>query len=311
MALTRGISAVTFAALPLCVSGFTMRRLRGSLANLHMQVGREFPSSERWSQHLVLSVPSEKPAVPVLVLQKDEYEEWVEAQSDDQRAFLAAAGLSQFKDNDLILLPERRWAFLTKNASNLFAFSSLPSRLPTDAVYELESPLPLPATTALSWGLGCYAFDACKGAPTRQKAESGPPKFASLLLPAACDADATAAALRGTYLCRDLINMPAGDMGPAQLEAVTRELAASSGATVATVEGAALLEGYPQIHAVGRAASEARQPRLIDLTWGDDAAPKVTLVGKGVCFDTGGLDIKPASAMLTMKKDMGGVRQPL
>ena len=94
---------------------------------------------------------------------------------------------------------------------------------------------------------------------------------------------------------------------------VARDLAEAAGASVRTVEGDALLEGYPQIHAVGRAAGPKQQPRLIDLTWGSEDAPKVTLVGKGVCFDTGGLDIKPAAAMLTMKKDadaMPTVRQP-
>ena len=92
---------------------------------------------------------------------------------------------------------------------------------------------------------------------------------------------------------------------------VARDLAKAAGASVRTVEGDALLEGYPQIHAVGRAAGPKQQPRLIDLTWGSEDAPKVTLVGKGVCFDTGGLDIKPAAAMLTMKKDMGGAAHVL
>ena len=213
-----------------------------------------------------------------------------------------------FADESLVTA---RWAFLTKNASSLFAFSSLPSRLPTDATYALESSLPLPPTAALSWGLGCYSFDACKGSLTRKRNEGAPPKFASLVVPGACDATDTATALSGTFLCRDLINAPAADMGPAELESATRSLAAACGASVSTVEGEALLQGYPQIHAVGRAAADARQPRLIDLTWGEEGAPKVTLVGKGVCFDTGGLDIKPASAMLTMKKDMGGAAHVL
>jgi len=301
-------------ALPLYGACFSIAA-RGSrrMRSLHMQVGQPFPSSNRWDQHIVSAPQDEKPAVPVLVLQKDEYDGWLESQSEDRRGFLSAAGLSKFKDNNLILLPERRWAYLTKDASSLYAFASLPALLPTDAVYELESSLPLPPTTALSWGLGCYSYDACKGAPSRSKdAEDGKPKFASVLLPSVCDADATAAALRGTYLCRDLINTPAADMGPAQMEAVTRALAAQfAGAQVRTVEGAALLEGYPQVHAVGRAAAELRQPRLIDLVWGSKDAPKVTLVGKGVCFDTGGLDIKPPAAMLTMKKDMGGAAHVL
>ncbi len=342
MLLSRLTTTLAFATLSTGARP-AVRRLRAGRAGAHMQVGSAFPSADRWEQHLLSTPPSaDKPPVPVLVLQKDEYDEWLAAQSEDQQAFLAAAGLSKFKDEGLVLLPERRWAFLTKNASSLFAFSSLPSRLPTDVTYKLESSLPLPPTAALSWGLGCYSFDACtaagstvrpglrssasgrstaeepphfeppgKGALTQKKQQDQPPRFARLLMPEACDAADTAAALSGTYLCRDLINTPAADLGPAELEAVMRDLAAGKGASVATVDGEPLRAGYPQIHAVGRAAGEARQPRLIDLTWGPADAPKVTLVGKGVCFDSGGLDIKPAAAMLTMKKDMGGAAHVL
>jgi leucyl aminopeptidase len=106
-------------------------------------------------------------------------------------------------------------------------------------------------------------------------------------------------------LARDLINTPANDMGPAELEQATRALAARHHASVRAIVGDDLIaENFPLIHAVGRAA--ARPPRLVDLTWGDPRHPKVTLVGKGVCFDVGGLDIKPENAMLLMKKDMGG-----
>jgi leucyl aminopeptidase len=106
-------------------------------------------------------------------------------------------------------------------------------------------------------------------------------------------------------LTRDLINTPASDMGPADIEATARALAGQFGAQIAVTTGDALIPGFPMIHAVGRAASAARAPRLIDLTWGD-TGPALVLVGKGVCFDTGGLDIKPASSMGLMKKDMGG-----
>src|SRR5713101_96136 len=111
-------------------------------------------------------------------------------------------------------------------------------------------------------------------------------------------------------LARDLVNTPANDLGPAELEAAARALGARHGAAVRTIVGEALLaENLPLIHAVGRASCHA--PRLIDLTWGDAAAPKVTIVGKGVTFDTGGLDIKPESAMLIMKKDVGGAASAL
>ena len=117
--------------------------------------------------------------------------------------------------------------------------------------------------------------------------------------------------LAGVELCRDLINTAPNAMGPAELAAATRALAAEHGAEVEEVVGDALLADYPMCHAVGRAASVGREPRVVDLRWGDESAPKVTLVGKGVCFDTGGLDVKPPSAMGNMKKDMGGAANAL
>jgi leucyl aminopeptidase len=116
--------------------------------------------------------------------------------------------------------------------------------------------------------------------------------------------------VEGVTLARDLINTPANDMGPAQLEQAARKLAARHAATVSSIVGDELLErNFPLIHAVGRAAAGA--PRLIDISWGEADHPRVTLVGKGVCFDTGGLDIKPDASMLNMKKDMGGAATAL
>lgn len=114
----------------------------------------------------------------------------------------------------------------------------------------------------------------------------------------------------GVFLARDLVNTPTSDMGPQALEQAVRTLARSHKATVKVIAGDDLLKkNFPMIHAVGRASAET--PRLIDMVWGRKSAPKVTLVGKGVCFDTGGLDIKPASGMLLMKKDMGGAANVL
>jgi leucyl aminopeptidase len=115
-----------------------------------------------------------------------------------------------------------------------------------------------------------------------------------------------------TFLVRDLISTPAQDCGPHHLESVIRSMATEFGGSATVITGDALLEAnYRQIHAVGRAAASDRAPRLLDLTWGDESHPKVTLVGKGVCFDTGGLNIKPSSGMLTMRKDMGGAAQTI
>ncbi len=158
-----------------------------------------------------------------------------------------------------------------------------------------------PALTVLAVKLGGYAF-------TRYGKKPG--KLIRLALPdgvAAADIDRTA---DGVFLARDLINTPTNDMGPPALEQAARKLAAHYSATITVIHGDDLLaNNFPMIHAVGRASADA--PRLIDIGWGRESAPKVTLIGKGVCFDTGGLDIKPSSGMLLMKKDMGGAANVL
>jgi leucyl aminopeptidase len=149
---------------------------------------------------------------------------------------------------------------------------------------------------ALAFALGSYRFTRYR------KADDKP---AQLELPDGVDGEDLSRIVEGVTLARDLINTPANDMGPPDLEAAARALASRHGASVRAIVGDDLLaENFPLIHAVGRAADRA--PRLIDIGWGDAAHPKVTLIGKGVCFDTGGLDIKPESGMLNMKKDMGG-----
>jgi leucyl aminopeptidase len=158
-----------------------------------------------------------------------------------------------------------------------------------------------PELAALGLLLGGYAF-------TRYGRKSG--NEIRFGLAEGVDAARVKRLAYGVFLARDLINTPANDMGPDALEAAVRDLARRFKAKVSVVKGDALLaRNFPMIHAVGRAGAEA--PRLIDLSWGPADAPKVTLVGKGVCFDTGGLDIKTASGMLLMKKDMGGAANVL
>jgi len=148
---------------------------------------------------------------------------------------------------------------------------------------------------ALAWLMGGYQF-------ARYKKSTRPD--VKLVTPKSVDARRVTDVARNLFLARDLVNTPANDMGPAELEAAARALAKQHGAQVKVTTGAALAKNYPLIAAVGQGS--ARSPRLIELTWGSPRAPRVTLVGKGVCFDTGGYDLKPSSAMLTMKKDMGG-----
>ncbi|MEL6607890.1 MAG: leucyl aminopeptidase family protein [Pseudomonadota bacterium] len=148
---------------------------------------------------------------------------------------------------------------------------------------------------ALGWLLASYRFD-------RYRAQA--PVRARLIAPDGVDAAAIEAVAAGEALTRDLINTPAADMGPPDLAAAAQALAERHGATCTVIEGEALIaENFPMIHTVGRAA--ARAPRLIDMAWGQ-SGPTLTLVGKGVCFDTGGLNLKPAGSMGLMKKDMGG-----
>ena len=154
-------TALALASLPM-IRAFARgaQRLR---RNVRALAGGAFPSSDRWAPNLVSA--SDTPTTPVLVLQKDEYEAWLGEQAADTQSYLKAAGLSKFKDDALVLLPERKWAFMTKNASSLYAFASLPARLPSDgAVYELESAEPLPATAGIP--RQCSAFLARTPFPT-------------------------------------------------------------------------------------------------------------------------------------------------
>ena len=157
------------------------------------------------------------------------------------------------------------------------------------------------ARAAYAWAIGTYAFERYRG----QRKKSARKEHPRLVIPTGVDGEAVSRIAQGVFFARDLINTPANDMGPAELEAAARSLAEQFEARITVIGGDALLEAnYPMIHTVGRASTRA--PRLIDIVWGRHEHPKVTLVGKGVCFDTGGLDLKNASGMATMKKDMGG-----
>ena len=178
----------------------------------------------------------------------------------------------------------------------------LPALLPA-GTWALAQPTVHGEAAAIAWGLGAYAF-------RRYKSGNGLAPRPVLRLPATVNVDRICAIVDGIAFGRDLINTPAGDMGPAELEAACRALAGLHGATVSSIVGDDLLaHRHGLIHAVGRASPRA--PRLVDFSWGRAGAPKVTLVGKGICFDTGGLDVKPASGMLIMKKDMGGAASTL
>jgi leucyl aminopeptidase len=179
---------------------------------------------------------------------------------------------------------------------------SRPGRLP-EGSYRIDPEPATPEATrvALGWALGAYAF-------TRYRKPGRPP--AELIWPARADRGHVERTARASTLVRDLVNTPAEDMGPAELAQEAGAMARRLGMTARFIEGEGLLEkNFPLIHAVGRASTRA--PRLIDLSWGKAAHPHVTLVGKGVCFDTGGLDLKNDAGMKLMKKDMGGAAHAL
>ncbi|MEL6954952.1 MAG: leucyl aminopeptidase family protein [Pseudomonadota bacterium] len=187
-------------------------------------------------------------------------------------------------------------------ARRRFAIGAAIAALPA-GTYQITSNLPEGIAAdeiALGYLLACYRFDRYRSAP---------PAKAHLIAPDGIDADRLKTLAEAEALTRDLINTPAEDMGPPQLEEAARALAERFDAAIEITQGEALLEGnFPLIHTVGRAAERA--PRLIDLRWGVNG-PKVTLVGKGVCFDTGGLNLKPGASMSLMKKDMGGAANVL
>ncbi|MFF8798772.1 MULTISPECIES: leucyl aminopeptidase family protein [unclassified Methylobacterium] len=247
-------------------------------------------------------------AIPILCVTAQDWAGAEAALPPIQRAFAAATGFAP-KAGRVALLPgdDGRLARVLLGlgeaeapARDRFLAGKLPGTLPAGD-YRFEPGDGFDAgEAALAWLLGSYRFERY-----RKPGEPRP----RLVAPEGADAAALGWIAAAVCAGRDLVNTPANDLGPAEIEAALRALGARFGAAVTVTAGAALKEEFPLVHAVG--AASPRAPRLIDLTWGAQDAPRVTLVGKGVVFDTGGLDIKPASNMLLMKKDMGGAAAAL
>ena len=241
-------------------------------------------------------------AIPVQCVDQDNLERALAGLSEPERRFAQAQDFTA-KSAALALLSGpsgalARVLFGLGEAASPARTPLLPGRLARDlpaGAYRLEGDIGDPRLAALAFVLGGYRFDAYR------KGNGNSPLLAP---PDNLDIDALTAIASGIFLARDLINTPANDLGPVELAEASAALAGEFGAAVSITDGDDLARRFPLIHAVGDGSD--RRPRLIDLTWGDAGAPKVTLVGKGVVFDTGGLDIKPASAMALMKKDMGG-----
>jgi leucyl aminopeptidase len=244
-----------------------------------------------------------KPACLIRCLSSDAYENWKHGQSGPQ---LAWAETTNFKASagEILLLPDSAGGVDSVllglgSQPDAMALAALPGQLPPGA-YRLadDAPQAVADFAALAWAMGCYRFTAYKSAPS-------PREWPQLVLPKQTDVARIERLNAAVFLARDLINTPAADMGPEAMQRVVEDLAQAHGASFAAIIGDDLLtQNYPMIHAVGRAAMQA--PRLLDLRWGREDAPRVTLIGKGVCFDTGGLNLKPGHYMELMKKDMGG-----
>ena len=244
-------------------------------------------------------------SIPLRPIQKDALSSWLETQPAAVKRWVESLGFEASAANARrsLAIPDehgniREVLFLV--GDSLWDWSTLPNDLPAHA-YHVDAELTEDESNraALGWALGTYRFDRMRASEDKERGE--------LAWPEGCDRAHVESVARATFLVRDLINTPASDMGPADLAESAKATADDGGATTHILVGEELLDkGFPAIHAVGRAAAPDRAPRLIDFTWGDGESPKVTLVGKGVCFDSGGLDLKPAANMKIMKKDMGG-----
>jgi leucyl aminopeptidase len=247
-------------------------------------------------------------AIPIWFVTTTTYAEVRGRLDAGARAFADAAGFEP-KAGRLLLLPGTAGLGgvlfgleATDDMKDLFLPGRLPQLLP-EGVFRFANEPHDARLGALAFALGSYRF-------TRYRKSEG--HQVKLELAQSIDRGDLDHIAEAVTLARDLINTPANDMGPADLEAAARNLAAAHSAEIRSIVGDDLLaQDLNLIHAVGRAAAPTAAPRLIDMIWGDTAHPRVTLVGKGVCFDTGGLDIKPDTGMLNMKKDMGGAATAL
>ncbi len=238
--------------------------------------------------------------VALTLIEARDYPQWRERQASNVHAWLDGVNF-RGEAGASTLIPDASGNPITALAiigdrHDPASVGHLPTLLPPRA-YRIEHSAMAQPTLLLGWGLGAYRFERYLRKPKA---------FAQLAIDSAAAESAQAlAVLQASYLVRDLINTPTEHMGPDELQQAVEKLGETFSAKVRTISGDALLaENFPAIHAVGRASH--RSPRLIELQWGDAAHPKLSIVGKGVCFDTGGLDIKPADGMRNMKKDMGG-----
>ena len=252
----------------------------------------------------LIAADRSQPAHAIEVVAPGDYDGWLSAQPPRARAALAAQGFTGKAGALATILDEQgegwRAVAIVADPASPWALAAAAAKLPPGCYRPTGAPLAAPM---LGWVLGQYRFTRYR------KTDDAGPRVLLAGDPARIGESLRLAA--ATAQVRDLVNTGAGDLGPAELEAEAAALATRHGATLTVTAGEALSSGYPMIDAVGRAAAAHRQPRLIELEWGSPDHPRVAIVGKGVCFDTGGLDIKPSAGMRLMKKDMGGAAHAL
>ena len=247
-------------------------------------------------------------ARPIHIVDKNSFGDWAKGRSAADRALLEAHRFDGKTGYASVILPrdgEFEVVTAVANAASLspWCLAKLPETLP-EGEYRLAEGEP--GKAALGWLLAQHRFDAYR--KPDETPDRGP---RALVTGEAARIDQTVRLAEATALVRDLVNTPAGDLGPAELEQAVRDHVAPVDAEVRVTSGDALGEGYPLVAAVGGAASRERAPRLVEAEWGNPEHPRVAIVGKGVCFDSGGLDLKTASGMRLMKKDMGGAAHAL
>ena len=240
------------------------------------------------------------------VVHPDAYEKWLGAQPPRVRTAVAANKVTGKAGNRAILPGDKadEWSMLlvcNEATNSPWRITSLGDQLP-EGTYRLAEGEP--GAAMLGWLLAQYRFE-------RYRKDDKPAGPRVLLTGEPARIDEITRIAEATAMVRDLVNTGAADLGPAELEAEAAALAKAHGAIFGVTKGEPLAKGYPMILAVGQAAAKGREPRLIELEWGNPAHPRIAIIGKGVCFDSGGLDIKPSAGMRLMKKDMGGAAHAL
>ena len=256
----------------------------------------------------LLTADRAQKARTIHLVDKESFAGWLKRRPPEDRALLEASRFDGKAPHAFALLArggdfEVVSSVKASNALSPWCLAKLGESLP-EGSYKLASGEP--GKAALGWLLGQHRFDSYRS--KKDEPERGP---RVLVTGEAAKIDAIVRQAEATALVRDLVDTPAADLGPAELEQAVRDAATALGAQVRVTSGKELSEGYPLIAAVGGAATDSRAPRLIELEWGKSGDPRIAIVGKGVCFDSGGLDLKPASGMRLMKKDMGGAAHAL